>query len=187
MGKTTDINQTTPSLVSLRPLINERRNSTLMTRHFPDLDSVSDRLKQISHAVRSIRHTIHTQTHSCARFSDVISWGNQWWRRPRYKYHQKSPKYVSGNSRFFSKYLKNIWLHVVNITVKTQQYSLSSKMATQISVNFGKLHSCTAYNKTKTISHKVNLIYSALQPPRRLGHCTLIQAEFVNDHEVLEV
>ena len=50
MGKTTDINQTTPSLVSLRPLINERRNSTLMTRHIPDLGSASDRLKQISHA-----------------------------------------------------------------------------------------------------------------------------------------
>ena len=55
-------------------------------------------------------------------------------------------------------------------------------MATQISVNFRKLYSCTAYNKTKTISHKVNLIYSALQPPRRLGHCTLIQAEVVKDH-----
>ena len=100
--------KTTPSLVSLRPLINERRNSTLMTRHFPDLGSTSDWLKQISHAVRSIRHTTHTQTHFCARFSDVISWGNQWWRRPRYKYHEKSPKYVSGNSRFFSKYLEKV-------------------------------------------------------------------------------
>ena len=37
-------------------------------------------------------------------------------------------------------------------------------MATQISGNFRKLYSCTAYNKTKTISHKVNLIYSALPP-----------------------
>ena len=26
--------------------------------------------------------------------------------RPRYKYHVKSPKYVSGNSQFFSKYLE---------------------------------------------------------------------------------
>ena len=60
-------------------------------------------------------------------------------------------------------------------------------MATQISVNFRKLYSCRAYNKTKTISHKVNLVYSALQPPSRLGHCTLIQAEFVKDREVLEV
>ena len=97
------------------------------------------------------------------------------------------PDFFLKISKFFSKYLKNIWLHVINITVTTQQYSLSSKMATQISVNFRKLYSCTAYNKTKTISHKVNLIYSALQPPRRLGHCTLIQAEFVKDHEVLEV
>ena len=46
-----------------------------------------------------------------------------------------------------SKYLKNIWLHFINITVKKN--SLSSKMATQlISANFKTLYSCTAYNKT---------------------------------------
>ena len=47
------------------------------------------------------------------------------------------PDFFLKISKFFSKYLekvlnisKNIWLHVINITVKTQQYSLSSKMAT---------------------------------------------------------
>ena len=62
-------------------------------------------------------------------------------RRPRsYLDHEKSAKYVSKNSRFFflisrkcSKYLKNIWLHFINITVKTQKNSRLSKMATQIS------------------------------------------------------
>ena len=65
--------------------------------------------------------------------------------RPRYKYHVKSPKDVSGNSQFFSKYIKNIWLHFINSTVKTPKISLSPEMATQISGN-DVLY--TAYNKT---------------------------------------
>ena len=43
-----------PAKWSLR---NERRNSILMTRHFPELGSVSDWLNQISHAARPIRST----------------------------------------------------------------------------------------------------------------------------------
>ena len=38
-------------------LRNERRNSILMTRHYPDLGSAFDWLKQISHAARPIRST----------------------------------------------------------------------------------------------------------------------------------
>ena len=34
-----------------------RRNSILMTRHYPDLSSASDWLNQISHAARPIRST----------------------------------------------------------------------------------------------------------------------------------
>ena len=40
-----------------RHLRNERRNSILMTRHYPDLGSASDWLNQISHAARPIRST----------------------------------------------------------------------------------------------------------------------------------
>ena len=192
MRKTTDINQTTPSLVSLRPLTNERRNSILMTRHNPDLGSASDWLKQISHTAPSILPILRR---SSALVSQTLFRGETSGgvgldtdiTKNRLNMFPETPDFFLKISKFFSKYLKNIWLHVINITVTTQQYSLSSKMATQISVNFRKLYSCTAYNKTKTISHKVNLIYSALQPQRRLGHCTLIQAEFVKDHEVLEV
>ena len=36
---------------------NERRNSMLMTRHYPDVGSASDWLKQTSHAARPIRST----------------------------------------------------------------------------------------------------------------------------------
>ena len=39
------------------PLRNERRNSILMTRHYPDLGSASDWLKKIFHAARPIRST----------------------------------------------------------------------------------------------------------------------------------
>ena len=38
-------------------LRNERRNSIPVTRHYPDLDSASDWLNQISHAARPIRST----------------------------------------------------------------------------------------------------------------------------------
>ena len=38
-------------------LRNERRNSILTTRHYPDLSSASDRRKQISYAARPIRST----------------------------------------------------------------------------------------------------------------------------------
>ena len=163
-----------------------------MTRHYPDLGSASDWLKQISHTAPSILPILRR---SSALVSQTLFRGETSGgvgldtniTKNRLNMFPEIPDFFLKISKFFSKYLKNIWLHVINITVKTQQYSLSSKMATQISVNFRKLYSCTAYNKTKTISHKVNLIYSALQPPRRLGHCTLIQAEFVKDHEVLEV
>ena len=39
-------------------LRNERRNSILMTRHYPDLDSASDWLNQISHAARPFSSSI---------------------------------------------------------------------------------------------------------------------------------
>ena len=43
----------TTGFLTKRRLWNERRNSTLMTCHYPDLDSASDWLKQISHAAWS--------------------------------------------------------------------------------------------------------------------------------------
>ena len=125
-----------------------------MTRHYPDLGSASDWLKQIPHAARSIRHTTHTQTHFCVRFSDVISWETSGGiglgtniTKNCLKIYQEIPGVFLNISKFSSKYLKNIWLRFINITVKTQQYSLSSKMATQISANFRKLYFCTAYSK----------------------------------------
>ena len=67
-------------------LRNERRNSILMTRHYQDLGSASDWLKKISFAAQPIRSTtqIWIVTHhqygisTYSRFSDVISWENQW-------------------------------------------------------------------------------------------------------------
>ena len=48
---------TCPPPTSKRRLRNEHRNSILMTRHYLDLGSASDWLKQISHAARPIRST----------------------------------------------------------------------------------------------------------------------------------
>ena len=65
-------------------LRNERRNSILMTRHYPDLGCASDWLNQISHSARPIRSTTkiwvvtrHQSWTFCARFSDVIWRENQ--------------------------------------------------------------------------------------------------------------
>ena len=58
-----------------------------MTRHYPDLGSTFDWLKQISHAARPIRSTTQIwvvnviSMEFLACFSDVIMRGNQWWRR----------------------------------------------------------------------------------------------------------
>ena len=52
-------------------LRNDQRNSILMTRHYPDLGSASDWLKQISHAVRPIRST--TQLLVLTRYQYGIS------------------------------------------------------------------------------------------------------------------
>ena len=59
----------------------------MMTRHYPDLGRVSDWLKQICHAAGPISSpkqiwvvTRHQYGNFCARFSDVILGGNQWWR-----------------------------------------------------------------------------------------------------------
>ena len=45
----------TTDLQAKRRLRNRRRNSILMTRHYPDLGSASDWLKKILHAARPIR------------------------------------------------------------------------------------------------------------------------------------
>ena len=66
---------------------NERRNSILMTRHYSDLGSASDWLKQIPHLARPIRGTTKiwvvtgNQWKFCPRFANVISWGNRGWCR----------------------------------------------------------------------------------------------------------
>ena len=56
-------------------LRNERRNSILMTCHYPDLGSASDWLNQISHAARPIRSTtqIWVKTHHQYRISALDS------------------------------------------------------------------------------------------------------------------
>ena len=56
-------------------LRNKRRNSILMTRHYPDLGTVSDWLEQISHAVGPIRKTtqIWVVTHHQYGISTLVS------------------------------------------------------------------------------------------------------------------
>ena len=51
-----------------RHLRNERRNSILMTRHYPDLGSSSDWLNQISHEARPIRSTTQIWVVTCRQY-----------------------------------------------------------------------------------------------------------------------
>ena len=74
-----------PPLVLLQ---NDACESILMTRHYPDLGNAFVWLKQISLAERPIRSTTeiwivmcHQYIISCACFSYINSWSNQWWHR----------------------------------------------------------------------------------------------------------
>ena len=80
----------TPLLVSPAKwrLRNKRRNSILMTHHYPDLSSASDWLNQIlPRGTTNLKHypALGSDSSSvwnfCARFSNVIWRGNQWWLR----------------------------------------------------------------------------------------------------------
>ena len=51
----------------------------MTTRHYPDLGKASDWLKQIFNQSEALSHK-SSVWNFCARFSDVISRGNQWWR-----------------------------------------------------------------------------------------------------------
>ena len=88
--------------------------------------------------------------------------------RPRYKYHVKSPRGVSGNSQFFSKYLKNIWLHFINSTVKTRKITLSPEMATQISGNDDLVYSIQQNSKQLHIKSALFQYPSASKKTRAL-------------------
>ena len=57
MTKQTTFRDASTGFLANWRLRNERRNSILMTHHYPDLGSASDWLNQISHAARPIRST----------------------------------------------------------------------------------------------------------------------------------
>ena len=61
-------------------LRNERRNSILMPRHYPDLGSASDRSCRVGNLIQPIRSTTQASSvwNFCSRFSDVIWRENQW-------------------------------------------------------------------------------------------------------------
>ena len=105
-----------------------------MSRHYPDLGSASDWLKQISHTAPSILPILRRSSALVSQtlFRGETSGGvgldtNITKNRPNI-----FPEILDFflNISKSSKYVKNIWLHFINITVKTQKYSLSSKMAT---------------------------------------------------------
>ena len=56
-----------------RRLKNKRRNSILMTRHYPDLGSASDWWNQISYVARPIRSNYYTQIWVVTRHQYGIS------------------------------------------------------------------------------------------------------------------
>ena len=80
--------------------------SMLMALSYSILKTLLLQSKKVS--VKILTEDLLFEPH--ARFSDAdfgITFKGR--PRPRYKYHEKSPKYVSGNSRFFSEYLEKIF------------------------------------------------------------------------------
>ena len=93
---------------------NERRNSILMTRRYPDLGSASDWSCLVGFASTNQKHYPDLASHAssvwnfCAGFSDVISRGNQWCRREM--------------SAVFSSYSSS---KVANFKIKLQNFQMS--------------------------------------------------------------
>jgi len=77
-----------------RRLSNERRNSILMTRHYPDLGSASDWLKREEISATNQKHYLDLGSDAasvwnfCARYSDVVLQGLKWWPRKRRLFSQ---------------------------------------------------------------------------------------------------
>ena len=57
-------------------LRNERGDSILMTRHYPDLGSTSDWLSHISHAARSIRRTTQIWVVNIVHVASISYWSS---------------------------------------------------------------------------------------------------------------
>jgi len=72
LTKQSSFRDTTDGFLAKYLLRNERRDSIPMTRHYQDLSSATDWMKQILNQSEALWNF-------CARFSDVISRGNQWW------------------------------------------------------------------------------------------------------------
>ena len=107
--------------------------------------SGQDTVSCFHHERRDSTHGKYSRERERREISSLQNLGTAFLTAPlptkrRHKYHVNSPKYVSGKSRFFSKYLEKL-LNIskisgfifINILVITSKSSLASKMATQIS------------------------------------------------------
>ena len=120
------------------------RESILMTRHHPDLGSASDWLKQISHApwpIEALSSDASSVWNFCARFLDVISRGNLWWRRDM--------------SSVFSGYLKVARYSFSGSTPPKFEHKLRRH-----NQRFGKIDTTVVLDKDE------NLLWSSLQGHR---------------------
>ena len=81
LGKMLTVSDSTTGFPAKWRLRNERRNSILMTRRYPDLASASDWLKKISHAARPIRITsqiwVVTRQQFISAFVSQTSFGGE--------------------------------------------------------------------------------------------------------------
>ena len=68
LGKQPTFGNATTGFPAKWRLRNERRNSILMTCHYPDLGSASDWLNQISHAARPIKSTTQIWVVTCLQY-----------------------------------------------------------------------------------------------------------------------
>ena len=86
MRKQPTLHDATTHFLAKWCLRKERRNSILMTHHYPDLGSASDRTEaNFPHGMTNPKHypVLGSDASSvwnfCARFSDITSSRNQWW------------------------------------------------------------------------------------------------------------
>ena len=130
------------------PQRNKRRNSILMTRHCPDLSSASDWSCcqwNLLLPSRSTYPDLGSDTSSiwnfCARFSNVNSRGNNWWRREMLAVFSS---YLRACWPHFSQKYFIIWTRIICNNKKLVQYG--EKKLCLILITYYFKHLCPFYS-----------------------------------------
>ena len=122
-------------------LRNKRRNSILMTRHYPDLGRDTSSVWNF-----------------CARFSDVISRRNRWWRLEMsavFSGYGSSSRTVIVNDNIWASFQTNNVFQGLYQTLQTTKVNFENLLGWQVFKN----HNCNPFQSSSSFVHPCFLLY----------------------------